>query len=410
MISNLSRRSVLARLASGAGSSVADRAPERRAITVVPDGVTAEGLTPISRLNGVLLDASRTDRWVALRADLGPYRLERPLILCQGGRPGAPVLIQGVDARLKPLTARVVGSRAAVFSRGAADGSEAFRLLEGASHLTFKRIAFERVGNGCFRFAGLVSDILIEDCSAENVFRFIENFSAESDASIHALRIRNVRARGLERSFIRLGYSSSNIEVVDCFADGAYNSDSAFAVGCALEGTVSEVVYCRVSMKRFGQLPPGVGPHDYWNGDGFSSEVGNSKITYINCRASGCADGGFDDKGSSITHLRTIASGNKRNYRLWGRGHIVQDATSVAPKSLGGTGDACHFWFGQAQASESCTARLIRPRITDGKEGATSYHLTGRTQMSLEHPRESRSRLGVRFDLSSEASVVQDTG
>ncbi|HEY1121117.1 MAG TPA: right-handed parallel beta-helix repeat-containing protein, partial [Haloferula sp.] len=55
----------------------------------------------------------------------------------------------------------------------------------------------------------------------------------------------------------------------------------------------------------------------YTNGDGFVAEGKNSDVTFIRCRALRNQDGGFDLKVKDVTLTDCIATGHRRDFRIW---------------------------------------------------------------------------------------------
>lgn len=82
----------------------------------------------------------------------------------------------------------------------------------------------------------------------------------------------------------------------------------------------------------------------YWNGDGFSSERGAYNLLFLRCKAYDNVDGGFDNKAENVTYQDCVASGNKRGFRHWGAGAVMNNCVSVNNYSTGGTGGANGLW------------------------------------------------------------------
>ena len=57
--------------------------------------------------------------------------------------------------------------RAENWAPGKNNGTEVFRLLNGAKHLHFSDLDFKNIGNGAFRFGGDITDIVLEDIAGD---------------------------------------------------------------------------------------------------------------------------------------------------------------------------------------------------------------------------------------------------
>jgi hypothetical protein len=74
----------------------------------------------------------------------------------------------------------------------------------------------------------------------------------------------------------------------------------------------------------------GTGADDfYWNGDGFTTELGTYNILFENTMASNNTDGGYDLKSTGTTLIN--AEDNFRNFRVW------TDAVSLDDGPIPGT-------------------------------------------------------------------------
>jgi hypothetical protein len=280
---------------------------------------------------------------ILIAADRGEYEIEAPIEIESGGHESQEVRIRGVNsASGEPMAALLRGYRA-----GDEAGPEAFRLLRGASHLKFSHFDFRDIGNGAFRVAGPLSNLTIEDCAFENVYRFLENTAGGRDghASMDGFAIRRCRGSRVERGFARIRYNSRGGLFEDCAAEGLPNEGGHIPAGCALDDRASNIIYRRCVMENFQQWRGG----DYWNGDGFSDEGNNRGIRYEACEARGCTDGGFDCKSRDVVLEGCVAEDNKRNFRIWSERASLTDCTSRNPNFRGrGAENAspCHIWIG----------------------------------------------------------------
>src|SRR5262249_29716929 len=154
-------------------------------------------------------------------------------------------------------------------------GTEVFRLVSGANHIRFMHLSFRNHGNGCLRIAADIRDLTVEEVDAHNVRRFIENTAFEKgvSASVDGLVIRRVNVKGFSKSAVRLRYDTRNVLLEDVIGDSERQDGDDFAEGVALEGTVHDVVLRRVTMRNSHDTL-----HEYWNGDGFTTEANVSRI------------------------------------------------------------------------------------------------------------------------------------
>jgi len=280
---------------------------------------------------------------VLIAADRGEYAIAGVIEIARGGRASQEVHIRGVSAATgAPMLALVRGDQAGD------EGPEVFKLLRGASHMKFSHFDFRDIGNGAFRVAGAVSNLTIEDCAFENIYRFFENTAGDGEghASIDGFVLRRCRGSRVERGFLRIRYNSRNGLIEDCAAQGTTNDGGRIPVGCALDDRASNITYRRVVMGGFQQLNGA----EYWNGDGFSDEPGNANIRYEACEARGSTDGGFDCKSRDLVLTDCIAEDNKRNFRIWGDRATLTNCTSRDPNFRGRDANEnaspCHVWIG----------------------------------------------------------------
>lgn len=203
---------------------------------------------------------------------------------------------------------------------------------------------FTDLGNGGVVVDQPVNRLIVQGCRADRLYRFFENtvsINNGHDASLTNFAIRRVEGRDLRRGMTRIRYASAHGLLEDVTA---YGSDDCanYCVGFALDGQAHDITYRRVQAHGFIEAHRGA--NKYWNGDGFSDERGNSDIRYQDCLATDCSDGGFDVKSTNVLLERCVARTNKRNFRLWSSGRLV-DCASHEPKWRGGSGGKSHFSF-----------------------------------------------------------------
>ncbi|HKP22280.1 MAG TPA: calcium-binding protein [Dongiaceae bacterium] len=294
---------------------------------------------------------------VRLLADKGAYNVTKQITIAAGGGAGAPITIRGAASDGTAMAATIVGTRATGWKPGLAEGVELFRLMDGSDHLKFADLATKNIGNGVFRIAGDLADVTIKRVTATNVTRFIEDLASGSatTASVNGLLVEDVTVTGYSRNAIHLKYNSSNVTLHNVVGDSQKQNGGLIVSGVALDGTVHNVVMDHVTMRNnYGRGAAG----DYWNGDGFVAERGTYNLTFRDTVATGNTDAGYDIKANNVTMTRASASGNTKNFRLWGGESVtVTDSVSKDPYWFGGIGKASHF---QAPSGANVTLNNFR--------------------------------------------------
>ena len=137
---------------------------------------------------------------------------------------------------------------------------------------------------------------------------------------------------------MRLTFNSNNILVEDVYGDSNRQDGDNFCMGIHLQNTVHNVMIRRTTMKNCTQT---LASSEYWNADGFVAERETYNIALEDTVSEGHTNGGYDLKSNGVTLLRTSASDNKRNYRIWGSATLT-DCTSNEPNKRGGSGSESH--------------------------------------------------------------------
>lgn len=282
---------------------------------------------PFSSIATAITQAAATGKQVLMASHLGNYTAALRT-LSSGGTAGAPVIVRGCDAAGNEDAATIVGTRVSPWNPAGNLGEEVFRFLAGANNLYFKNITFNNCGNGCFRFGDNVSGITIDTCNASNVNRFIENSvsGAATSASIAGLHVRNCLVEGYSRAFARISYASAGFLFENCFGDSLGQDGGHFAVGIGFEGTAGFGTVRGTTMRNHHDIISHT-VDQYYNADGYSGELDNHGIEFIDCVASGNTDGGWDFKGGTIANplvfTRCTSFNNKHNYKLWGNANLT---------------------------------------------------------------------------------------
>jgi hypothetical protein len=319
----------------------------------------------------------------------GTYEITNPINITAGGHEGRPVTIRGQAGGAVP---QFIGSRSEPYDPAGEPGRPIFRLESGANHLRFDRLACARAGNGCFMVAAPIVDLAITNVTATNVRRFFENAAADGgpNATIAGLHIANVTINGFSKGAIRLGYDSHDVVLVDIYGDSLGQDGDNFAIGVHLTDTVHDVVLQRVTMNNARDTL-----HEYWNGDGFAAESDTYDLTFVDTVASGNTDAGYDLKASGVQLTNVLASDNKRNFRFWGAGIVLEQCRGIDPNLRGGTGTQAqvHIAAGGSVQLSNCT-------FVDHDHDTIVFQLEGDAHLIVRNTTVERS-------VSSDLSVVE---
>ncbi len=305
---------------------------------------------------------------ILIRSDLGPYIVAAPLILSGShGTSDAPITTRGVNGAGLPAKPTIVGDRTSPYSVTGLVGPEVVRLLGGASHLRFSDLAFKNIGNGAFRIGGDISNLQLERMEAVNVRRFVENTVSGglASATVVGLRVKDVQVRGFSRGVIRLRYASNDILIEDVYGDSEQQDGDDFAIGCHLDGQVSNVIIRRTTMLNTKDTV-----NTYQNGDGFCTEAGVSGVLFEDTVSAGHTDAGYDIKSSDTRLVRPQASGNKRNYRFWATDTEVEGCIGKNPLRRGGSGTQGQVWL-----NSGAKASMLDCSLADVSADTTVFEL-----------------------------------
>lgn len=335
-------------------------------------GTSLQDAARITSLNS-LIDKAGPGGQVLVRADQGPYSVTSPILVTNGGAPGRPVTIRGVDGQGRDMQATIVGDRP---SRYDADrpGNELFKLVDGADNLKFTDL-FVRDTGTVFRAGADISRVTIDDVDAANVGHFFENWASgdEDGATVSRLVIRNVDIAGFSDIAIRLRYDTNDVRIENVHADALGRLGDKWMEGVHLSGTVHDVLIRDTSMNNIRTKG---GEGNYWNGDGFATERGVHDVRFEDTVANGNTDSGYDLKSSDTVLLRASAEGNGRNYRFWGEAELI-DSVGLDPEVRGGISGQNQVWIapGAEVEIEDSVFRDSDKRtvVFEGKQASVSF-------------------------------------
>jgi len=153
----------------------------------------------------------------------------------------------------------------------------------------------------------------------------------------------------------------------DVLGDSMRQDFDNFAEGVDLSGNVHDVVFRRCAMRNSQQT---LGPEEFWNGDGFTSEADTHDILFEDCVANGNTDAGFDLKSNDVTLLRCRSLWQCANFKLWGSKNVMlQECVSENPLHHGGNQSPRHV-----TAAWGANVQVKNCRFTDQNRDAVVYH------------------------------------
>lgn len=338
------------------------------------DGTSWESAGTLSKLSELIARAGPDGR-VLLRSDLGIYKTANSIAIRHGGSADHPVTVTGVDGFGNPKNAVIVGTRSDPYRANGAPGSAVFRLEHGANHLRFEHLSFRNQGDGCFHVAADIRDLAIDHVEATNVRRFLEDYAAAdlTSATIDGLSIRNVEVKGFSKGAVRLQYDTHDVLMEDVVGDSERQDGDNFAEGVALEGTVHNVVFRRVTMKNAEDTL-----HKYWNGDGFTTELNTYHIRFENTVATGNTDAGYDLKSNDVELIGAVAEDNKQNFKMWGREIFIKDCIGRKPHRRGGTGAQ-----DQAEILRGADVVISACKFSDFDPATVVFHVETKARLTV---------------------------
>jgi len=153
------------------------------------------------------------------------------------------------------------------------------------------------------------------------------------------IEIGNCSMTGFTKRGVRLQGGVSNARVHNVLADAGGKEfaterfQMCFGIGDATK-TVDSDILLENCVARNAYDDAG---EKYWNADGFCAEANTQRITWKNCQAFDCTDGGWDFKTRDAVLENCAAFRNKRNFRVWGNAELRNCIGGYAHKR-GGSG------------------------------------------------------------------------
>ncbi len=308
-------------------------------------GSSAQNAKAFKDINGLISKLSSTGGEILLLSNKGIYNITKSMNISKGSLDELnPITIKTLRANESSTKAIFRGTRQAPWvDKSSNSGKEFMRLMSGANNLIFEDIEFQNFGNGIFRIANPIKNLVLSKIRAKNFTRLIENYKSGSGshASVENLNIENIEALGYTRGVMRLKYSSKNITIDKVLGDSQKQLDKDdFPMGVAIDNNVHKVVISKSLFKNHRQKKSS--NSSYFNGDGVATESNVDDVTIEDTISSLNSDGGFDLKSTNTRIIRSLASENKRNYRFWNPA-ILSNVRSVNPVKYGGSGNKIHF-------------------------------------------------------------------
>lgn len=209
-----------------------------------------------------------------------------------------------------------------------------------------------------------------------------------------------------------------NMKILNCVADagGKDYALEVFPVGFHILGGKSsnvkdhdiEFVNCEANNNWHN-----AGPDKYWNADGYAAERNTADLTFINCRAFGNTDGGWDLKTTRPKWINCVSIGNKRNYRVWtqpaGEQTIFENCLSAYSNDYGDRGHDVGFWIqaGGEAVLDGCTAWEDRvPLSIESKDPELASKLLIKRSLLSHNAKGTGLRLDGKVDVLDSDSLI----
>lgn len=256
----------------------------------------------------------------------------------------------------------LVGKRPVPYTiRGASLGGNWITFLKGAHHIRIENFNVARVETGIVARSGENHHVELEKINFEDTR---QNILIEGHPHCHSLKDCTAVKKYLSHNFkldeisgiryskrhIRMGRGISNVTVSRSTADSQF-LDGDFAVGFDVETPAWDIQFldCIAKRNRFSQS-------EYWNGDGFKSELQTSGIRWVRCAAFYNADAGFDIKSEDAFLENITAQYNSRNIRIWGHA-VLKKIDASYSESQGGNASQAGLWIQGKAECHFCTLK-----------------------------------------------------
>jgi len=287
-----------------------------------------------------------------LRVGSGEYR-DAALPITRGGAKDAPLTITGEDT----------GDGLPVFASGwvkerPGEGEPLITIAPGAGHVAIRDL---RVRNHLAAVITegsndtvAISGLDVRDVRAGVIFK--HNAVAEKPETwTRNVLVQDCTFVGFTRSALRWEGGNRDFRIVNVHGDAGgkpYATDPFHMVfnlrgdqrknlpeGVAMAHDRDITFSGCVARNAYHEAPPG---KKYWNADGYVVERGVANLTFIDCMAFDCTDGGWDLKATNVTFKGCVAFRNKRNFRMW-TDATYENCIAGYPIKRGGSGGTANF-------------------------------------------------------------------
>ncbi|MBI5425771.1 MAG: hypothetical protein HZA32_16975 [Opitutae bacterium] len=342
-------------------------------------GADANNTKPVSLFQNEILSLTPGN---TIYLTYGTYNLTQ-LSIVGSGTAGSPKKIEGIPNAQgqRPVIqgAWVPGSTADYLFRFVNyGGAETSHWEIKNLHIDSYGFVFDMPLNG--ETFTLRQNILFENLSMRSIEDGIRIRNASN------ITVRNCSVVRHTKKAFRVSYFSRFVTFEDCDTDATENTDrdtdpnnnyptKSIPVGFCTDSpgmarpSIHDLRFtdCVARNNRFAPQSSG----DYWNGDGYSTERGVYNVTYSRCVSIDNHDGGWDDKAVNVIYENCIAIGNKRGFRNWANGTLI-NCLSVDNVKWGGNSNSLGAWFGSATGAGT----IIR----------STFHNNGDAQILAESP------------------------
>lgn len=288
----------------------------------------------------------------------------------QVGTATAPVRIRGASVDGSPAYATLRSNRMSPWDRDikTPQGFSGFDIR--TNYCELSHLSFKDFGDGCIKAnkIGVQTGFRMHHIRSRNVRRL---FVADPDAVLEDAVFYDIVGHGHSKGYMRFEGANRKLFLHNIHADSEFQGKDSFSagiqfVGDLTGGTEDALVEDCTMMNHWFDIAQ-ADTVNYYNGDGYSTEANDTRITFRRCSAIGNSDGGFDLKGINVFLEGCLAERNGRNFRFWGE----QKATgclSRLPEKAGEKGNA-HIWAGRPTTN---IRTIFEDGILDGSESLSS--------------------------------------
>ena len=163
----------------------------------------------------------------------------------------------------------------------------------------------------------------------------------------HDILIKDCDVTGFTKNAIRIQGGVYQVRVVNCHADAGGKPYATEKFHMCFHASGGSGTICDHDIAYIGCSARNSyddAGDKYWNGDGFAAERNVYNLSYVDCNAFDCTDGGWDDKSLNPTLVGCVSLRNKRNFRLWSQGGATLIRCLGAYGHLSGSGTSCGLY------------------------------------------------------------------